>query len=94
MPGSNELKKTLCGTPNYIAPEILAKTGYSFEVDIWSLGIALYTMLVGKPPFYSESKNSVELSEMIMKNSVHFPSSISRHAKDLLTGLLQKQPGK
>ncbi|XP_045761401.1 serine/threonine-protein kinase polo isoform X1 [Maniola jurtina] len=50
-----ERKKTLCGTPNYIAPEILSKTGHSFEVDIWSLGCIMYTLLVGKPPFETSS---------------------------------------
>lgn len=46
-----ERKKTLCGTPNYIAPEILMKKGHSFEVDVWSIGCIMYTLLVGKPPF-------------------------------------------
>lgn len=45
-------KRTICGTPNYIAPEILeGKSGHSYEVDIWSLGVIIYTFLVGKPPF-------------------------------------------
>lgn len=47
-----EKKRTICGTPNYIAPEILeAKNGHSYEVDIWSLGVIIYTLCVGKPPF-------------------------------------------
>lgn len=47
-----EKKRTICGTPNYIAPEILeGKTGHSYEVDIWSLGVVIWTMLIGKPPF-------------------------------------------
>lgn len=46
-----ERKKTLCGTPNYIAPEILTKKGHSFEVDIWSIGCIMYTLLLGRPPF-------------------------------------------
>uniref|UniRef100_A0A1Y1K3G5 Protein kinase domain-containing protein n=1 Tax=Photinus pyralis TaxID=7054 RepID=A0A1Y1K3G5_PHOPY len=50
-----ETKKTLCGTPNYIAPEILNKKGHSFEVDIWSIGCIMYTLLVGKPPFETSS---------------------------------------
>ena len=50
-----ERKKTLCGTPNYIAPEMLDKKGHSFEVDIWAIGCILFTLLVGKPPFETET---------------------------------------
>ena len=47
-----ERKRTICGTPNYIAPEVLeAKQGHSYEVDIWSLGVIVYTLIIGKPPF-------------------------------------------
>lgn len=46
-----ELKKTVCGTPNYIAPEILESQGHSVPVDIWSLGVIIYTQIIGKPPF-------------------------------------------
>jgi polo-like kinase 1 len=47
-----EKKRTICGTPNYIAPEVLeGRAGHSYEVDIWSLGVILYTLIIGKPPF-------------------------------------------
>ncbi len=47
-----ERKRTVCGTPNYIAPEILDnKNGYSYEVDIWAVGVIIYTLIIGKPPF-------------------------------------------
>ena len=45
----------MCGTPNYIAPEVLeGKGGHSYEVDVWSLGVIMFEMLVGYPPFFSE----------------------------------------
>ena len=49
----NEKRYTICGTPNYIAPEILKNTGHGVEVDIWCLGVILYTCLLGKHPFES-----------------------------------------
>lgn len=46
-----EKRRTICGTPNYIAPEILESKGHSYEVDVWSFGIILYTLSFGRPPF-------------------------------------------
>ena len=43
----------MCGTPNYIAPEVLTKTPYAYEVDCWAIGVILYVMVVGRPPFES-----------------------------------------
>jgi polo-like kinase 1 len=62
-----EKKRTICGTSNYIAPEILeAKAGYSYEVDIWSLGVIIYTLLIGKSPF--ETPDIKETYEKIRMN--------------------------
>ena len=56
-----ERKKTICGTPNYIAPEVLFDTanGHSFEVDTWSIGVILYTFVVGRPPFQTKNVKEV-----------------------------------
>jgi serine/threonine protein kinase len=60
----NERKRTICGTPNYIAPEVLFNggkdgVGHSFEVDLWGVGVIMYAMLVGKPPFQSTDVDSI-----------------------------------
>mmetsp|Transcript_17987 Transcript_17987/g.12924 ORF Transcript_17987/g.12924 Transcript_17987/m.12924 type:complete len:133 (+) Transcript_17987:301-699(+) len=60
---NNELATTACGTPSYLAPEMTMGGGYGKEVDMWSIGIVIYIMLCGFPPFYSE--NNQELFKMI-----------------------------
>lgn len=70
-----EKKKTICGTPNYIAPEILeGKSGHSYEVDIWSIGVIAYTLLVGKPPF--ETNDVKTTYRRIRMNAYVFPEHI------------------
>ena len=90
-----ERKRSLCGTPNYIAPEILeGKTGHSFEVDIWNVGIILYILLVGKPPF--ETNNAKETYKRIRMKSYTFPQGekISEPAKELIQSILVVEPHK
>ncbi|KAG9289776.1 hypothetical protein G9A89_015356 [Geosiphon pyriformis] len=89
-----ERKKTICGTPNYIAPEILFdKTGHSYEVDIWSVGIIMYTLLFGKPPFQAKG-NVTEIYQKIKERRYEFPPNInvSSQAKDLINLMLTRQP--
>lgn len=86
----DDRKKTVCGTPNYIAPEILeAKRGHSFEVDVWSTGVIMYTLLIGKPPF--ESKDVDSTYKAILANNYHFPdhTPLNDNAKSLIRHLLQ-----
>ncbi|CAI2724596.1 unnamed protein product [Schistosoma spindalis] len=85
-----EKKKTLCGTPNYIAPEILSKGGHSFEVDSWSLGCILYTLLVGSPPF--ETTKLEETYARIKQNEYRIPIRVSTNASMLIRSLLHADP--
>ncbi|CAB1441904.1 unnamed protein product [Pleuronectes platessa] len=85
-----ERKKTLCGTPNYIAPEVLCKKGHSYEVDIWSLGCILYTLLVGKPPF--ETSCLKETYNRIKKNNYTIPWHINPAAAALIKRMLHADP--
>lgn len=90
-----EKKRTICGTPNYIAPEVLdGKMGHSYEVDIWSLGVVAYTLLVGKPPF--ETSDVKTTYRRIRMNSYSFPEniSLSEPSKNLITRILVTDPTK
>mmetsp|Transcript_1047 Transcript_1047/g.3735 ORF Transcript_1047/g.3735 Transcript_1047/m.3735 type:complete len:768 (-) Transcript_1047:41-2344(-) len=92
---ANERKKTICGTPNYIAPEVLRgnSTGHSFEVDVWSLGVIMYTLLVGRPPF--ETKDLKSTYKKIAAVSYAFPAEredISANARDLVKIMLNPEP--
>ncbi|CAH8450431.1 unnamed protein product [Dicrocoelium dendriticum] len=85
-----EKKKTLCGTPNYIAPEVLTKGGHSFEVDCWSLGCILYTLLVGNPPF--ETNKLEETYTRIKLNEYKIPYRVSAPASRFIRALLHADP--
>ncbi|KAJ3345899.1 Cell cycle serine/threonine-protein kinase cdc5/MSD2, partial [Entophlyctis luteolus] len=90
-----ERKRTICGTPNYIAPEVLfgaGSGGHSFEVDLWSLGVVMFTMLVGKPPF--QTKEVKAIYKKIRDNSYEFPpaSMVSETAQSVVNALLSNNP--
>ncbi|KAL1511495.1 hypothetical protein AB1Y20_006293 [Prymnesium parvum] len=94
---SKDLMKTACGTPGYVAPEVLRNQGYdSGAVDMWSAGVILYIMLCGFPPFYEEELPA--LFDQIMNARYDFPSpwwdDVSKNAKDLVRKLLEINPKK
>ncbi|KAI8774007.1 serine/threonine-protein kinase PLK1 [Biomphalaria glabrata] len=87
---AGEKKMTVCGTPNYIAPEVLQKKGHSFEADIWAVGCIMYALLVGRPPF--ETTTLKETYLRITENNYSFPSSLTTAAKNLIRKCLHPEP--
>ncbi|CAF0938907.1 unnamed protein product [Adineta ricciae] len=91
MENDNDRKRTLCGTPNYIAPEVINKKGHGYEVDIWSLGCVLFTLLLGKPPF--ETATLKDTYSKIRKNEYKIPENhISPESYSLIQRCLKHEP--
>ncbi|KAM6447559.1 serine/threonine-protein kinase DCLK1 isoform 2-T2 [Liasis olivaceus] len=84
---------TVCGTPTYVAPEIIAETGYGLKVDIWAAGVITYILLCGFPPFRGSGEDQEVLFDQILMGQVDFPSpywdNVSDSAKELITMMLQ-----
>mmetsp|Transcript_28665 Transcript_28665/g.44913 ORF Transcript_28665/g.44913 Transcript_28665/m.44913 type:complete len:287 (+) Transcript_28665:1174-2034(+) len=89
---SSHVLKTVCGTPIYVAPEVLMKQGYGSECDVWSAGVILYILLCGFPPFDQEA-GMAEIFRHIKAASYDFPSPywdhVSKEAKDIIRNMLR-----
>uniref|UniRef100_A0A4W4DMQ4 Serine/threonine-protein kinase PLK n=1 Tax=Electrophorus electricus TaxID=8005 RepID=A0A4W4DMQ4_ELEEL len=83
-------RRTICGTPNYLSPEVLNKQGHGCESDVWALGCVMYTMLLGRPPF--ETTNLKETYRCIREARYSMPSTLSPQAKHLISTMLAKTP--
>ena len=84
--------RTFCGTPDYIAPEIINYQPYDASVDWWALGVLTFEMLIGQPPFDGDDDD--ELFQNIMEKSVRYPRGMSDPIKSCIQGFLTKHPAK
>lgn len=85
----NEVRTSICGTEEYMSPEVFMSKGHSQKADVWCLGILLYEMLMGMPPFQGEG-----LYQKIISRKIMIKKDFKKDTRDLLKGMLQRQESK
>jgi len=88
----SSISYTFCGSPEYMTPEMLSQEGHGFSLDCYTLGVLLYEMLTGLPPYYSRDTQQMYIE--VVKSKVSYPNYLSKDAVSLMKGLLQKDPKK
>ena len=83
----NEMTFTMCGSPEYYSPEMINKTGHNKSIDFWQLGILLYEMLLGYPPFIDS--DPIQLYKKINKGKINFPKDFNKYAKNIIKQFLK-----
>ena len=83
-------RTTVCGTPVYLAPEIINNMGHDEHVDIWCIGVLLFELMVGRPPFSGETEQSVRYN--ILKMRINWPKNMDSDAADLISKILKYNP--
>ena len=88
---SNEIRRTYCGTPVYLAPEMIKEIGHDEHLDIWCIGVLLFELLTGNVPF--KGKDIESLNNNILSLKIVWPKDISNTAKNLILKILKRDPG-